>query len=176
MLPFSEHTLELLRINLTADLQIFVKPQWGSQNPNYRETIRADLRDLFNNKKLHTSISHCQDLGIVVASSEPLGVDVRVTARVEERVVARISSREEMDHAPHAAALWCAKESCFKALRTFNQPPVASRISIGAWENIDSHTETYRLLNAVEFASPSENKGIVVNYGSHTYSFFIFFS
>lgn len=159
-----------------SDAQVFEKAAWGSQNPSHRTLMREELSALFSDSTLHTSVSHCEGSGIVVASRFPIGVDVEVSARVEDKVVARISSLEELKAAPNAAALWSAKEACFKALRSYEQPSVISKISVGAWQNIDSQTETYRLLNAEEFYSPSENHGIVLFSEPFVYSFFVFHS
>lgn len=173
-MALSQSTIEFLQNSLVSDLQIFAKPEWGSQNPSHRELIRTELASIFADKNLHTSISHCDGMGVVVASSFPLGVDVEISARVEKKVAARVSSPEEVSAAPSPTSLWSAKEAVFKALRSYNQPSVISKISVGAWKNIDSQTETYRLLNPADFSSPSENKGVVVHFNQHTYSFFVF--
>lgn len=169
--------VESLKILLNCpDLQIFMKPQWGSQNPQHRALIREELVDVFQNSRHRTSISHCAGMGIVVAAPGSVGVDVELSSRVEDRLVARVSSQEELSAAPSSPSLWCAKEACFKALRPYAQPPVISQISIGAWKKIDSQTETYGLLNSEAFKSPSKNRGVVIHHDTHTYGFFIFSS
>lgn len=173
-MALSKSTIEFLQKTLSSDLQIFAKPEWGSQNPSHRELMRAELASVFADENLHTSVSHCEGMGIVVASTSALGVDVEVKARVEEKTVARVSSSEEVLAAPSPASLWSAKEAIFKALRSYNQPSVVSKISVGAWKNIDSQTETYRLLNPEIHGSPSENRGVVVHFREHVYSFFVF--
>ncbi|MEK2647098.1 4'-phosphopantetheinyl transferase family protein [Bdellovibrio sp. BCCA] len=173
-MALSQSTIEFLQKSLVSDLQVFAKPEWGSQNPSHRELIRTELAEVFSNTDLKTSVSHCEGMGVVVVSRSPLGVDVEVRAHVEEKIVARVSSNEEVLAAPSPASLWSAKEAIFKALRSYNQPSVVSKISVGAWKNIDSQTETYRLLHPEIHGSPSENRGVVMHFGEHTYSFFVF--
>nr|WP_295904205.1 4'-phosphopantetheinyl transferase superfamily protein [uncultured Bdellovibrio sp.] len=173
-MALSQSTIEFLQKSLVSDLQVFAKPEWGSQNPAHRELMRAELSALFADEKLKTSVSHCEGVGVVVASRSPVGVDVEVHTRVEEKTVARVSSHEEVLAAPSPTSLWSAKEAIFKALRSYDQPSVISKISVGAWKNIDSQTETYRLLHPEIHGSPSENRGVVMHFGEHTYSFFVF--
>lgn len=174
-MTLSEQTYESLKKILNnPELQIYTNPLWGSRHPEHRELMRAELAQVLENPTLHTSISHCPELGILVASHRPVGVDVEVRLRAEERIVARISSSEEMSQAPSFPSLWCAKEAAYKALRPYEQPSVISKISIGDWEKIDSQTETYRLLNSEMFNSPSENKGVIFHLGELTFSFFNF--
>lgn len=175
MMPASLH--ESLRHHLSCpQLLIFSHKDWGSAHPEHRTLIHQALPTLVPQSSYHTSISHCPGLGLIAAAPQALGVDVEVSARVEDKVVARISSGDELTQAPDAAALWCAKESCFKALRNFTQPSVISKISIGGWKKIDSQIETFQLLNFADFNSPSENRGVVVHFNDLTLSFFIFYS
>lgn len=156
-------------------LQIYCDEAWGSQNPDHRKLIHARAAELKDARPdMYVSISHCEGMGAVAFSEFPVGADVEVSARVLEKIVARVSSDDEVKSAPSFSALWSAKEACFKALRSFDQPSVLSQISIGHWQNIDSQTETCRLTNAQVFNSPSENQGIVLHEAVHTYSFFIF--
>lgn len=173
ILPTS--TQESLKTLLSCpEMLIFLNTKWGSKNPEHRALIRAEISTLAAAPQLHTSVSHCPGLGAIVTAPSPVGVDVEIYSRVEERIVIRVSSAQEMADSPSAAALWCAKEACFKALRTFNQPPVISKISIGDWKKIDSQVETYRLLNPQDFNSPSENRGAVIRLNEFVCSFFVF--
>lgn len=172
-LPTSTHE-SLKKLLSCPDLLVFIKNEWGSQNPQYRTLIQAELSTLIANPKLHTSISHCPGLGAIIAAPQPIGIDVEVFTRVEPRVVARISSAQEVAQSPNPASLWCAKEACFKALRAFNQPSVISKISVGDWKKIDSQFETFRFLNPEDFNSPSESRGAIINLGEFTCAFFIF--
>ncbi|WP_374029392.1 4'-phosphopantetheinyl transferase superfamily protein [Bdellovibrio bacteriovorus] len=174
-MTLSQSVIESLQKSLRCpDLQVFMKPEWGSHNPQHRTLIREEIKFLMQGRCLYSSISHCHGMGLVAISSFPVGVDIEITDRVQDRVMARVSSQEEFQAAPSSASLWCAKEACFKALRPFQQPSVISQITVGAWEKIDSQTETYRLSNSSDFAAPSENRGVVLRVPEHTISFFVF--
>lgn len=148
---------------------------WGSKNPEHRLLIHAQSAHIkSSHREIHTSITHCEGIGIVAYSRNPIGVDAEPTDRVQTKTAARVSTEDELVAAPSAASLWCAKEACFKALKSYHQPSVLSQISIGDWQKIDSHTETYRLTNPQSFHSPCENHGIVFRTLQHTCSFFIF--
>jgi 4'-phosphopantetheinyl transferase len=155
-------------------LQIFMKHEWGSKNPSHRELIRTELSELLSDRSKFTSISHCPDMGIVIAANAPVGVDVEITSRVESKIVARVSSDREVVDTTSAAALWCAKESSFKALQIYDQPSVVSAISIGDWKKIDSQTETFRMLNTESFKAPASHKGVIIKSQFLTFSFFAF--
>ena len=171
---FSESTLESFQNILHCpSLKIFAHPDWGSHNPNHRDLLRAEIQKHTQGKTLYHSVSHTHDLGMFALCESPIGVDLEITSRVQERVVARVSSEEELRAAPGASALWCAKEACFKALKTFEQPSVVSKISIGRWEKIDSQTETFTLLNSPEFKSPSEGRGVVTEISQWSLCFFV---
>lgn len=163
------------KILQAPSLGFIAKDIWGSQNSSHRELLHAEVAKIKNiNPQIYTSISHSDGIGILAYSKQPVGVDVELTSRVLEQIAARVSSREDVANAPSPASLWTAKEACFKALKTFDQPSVISRISIGDWEKIDSQTETCRLMNPQSFDSPSENRGVVIHTKHHTCSFFIF--
>lgn len=169
--------LDSLRLLLkTPDLQFFSKPEWGSQNPEYRELIRAALQEVNVDSQFQYSISHTHELGVIALSSSALGVDVELTDRITAAPVARVSSALEMLAAPSVASLWCAKEAAYKALKSYDQPSVLSKISIGDWQKIDSQTETFHLINAQSFNAPAEGCGVIKKLSLHTLAFFIFCS
>lgn len=176
-MAMTNDVLESLRFLLRApDLQFFAKPEWGSDNPDYRNFIRAALQELNVGAQFQHSISHTHELGAIALSSSALGIDVELTSRVTEGPVARVCSREEVKAAPSPASLWCAKEAAFKALKSYDQPSVLSKISIGDWQKIDSQTETFRLINASSFNAPPDGRGVIKILSTHTLSFFIFYS
>lgn len=171
---FSERAIESFRKILhSPSLQIFAHPDWGSHNPAHRDLLRAEIQKHTEGKNLYHSVSHTHDLGLFALCEFPIGVDLEITSRVQNKVVARVSSDKELRMAPGAAALWCAKEACFKALKTFEQPSVVSQISIGDWEKIDSQTETFTLLNSTEFKSSSEGRGVVRQISQWSFCFFV---
>lgn len=168
--------LESARKLLQDDSFNFIANEiWGSQNPDHRKLVHTEAAAIKSRSSdFHTSISHCNGIGIIAWSRHPVGVDIELSARVLGRLVERVSSSQDVAAAPSFAALWSAKEACFKALKAFDQPSVLSQISIGEWRNIDSQTETYRLMNPRRFRSPSENQGVVFQTVHHTCSFFVF--
>ncbi|KHD88095.1 MAG: hypothetical protein OM95_11315 [Bdellovibrio sp. ArHS] len=176
-MTLSQSVIESLKKHLPCpQLEVLMASAWGSQNASHRTLIRDELAKILNGRDLYTSVSHCTDVGIAVIAPAPIGIDVEIKDRVTAPVMARVSRPEEMQAAPSLSSLWCAKEAAFKALRPYDQPSVLSKISIGDWQNIDSQFETYRLLNASEFNSPSENRGVTIHSSAHTFSFFIFYT
>lgn len=166
--------IEVLKTLLSApELQVFTQTNWGSQDPTHRESLREFAQ---NFSHAFTSRSHTQGAGIFVAHFSAVGVDIEISDRVTPAVAARIASAEEVKAAPSAASLWSAKEAAFKALYTFAQPAVVSKISIGDWKNIDSRTETFRLTNAQEFNAPVNGSGAILNLAPFTFAFFVFAS
>ncbi|QDK39394.1 4'-phosphopantetheinyl transferase superfamily protein [Bdellovibrio sp. NC01] len=174
----TEDMLESFRKILNSpSLQIYAETNWGSHNPEHRTLIHEKLNALKSaDPALHTSVSHTNGLGVIAACSSPIGVDAELTARVLPAIIARVSSPEELSQAPNAASLWSAKEATFKALKSYEQPSVVSKISIGEWQNIASQFETFRLMNASIFGSPSSGVGVVTHLPHHTLSFFVFCS
>lgn len=173
---FSQSTLESLKKLLQVkDLTVEISEQWGSHNSHHRELLHnARAEALLRTPDMQVSISHTHDLGVLAFCPAPIGVDIEKTERVQSQVVQRVSSAEELRNAPSPASLWCAKEACFKALRSYAQPSVVSAISIGNWTKIDSHTETFELLNFSNFSAPLAGHGLVYHLANHTLGFFIF--
>lgn len=189
----TEINLEALKSILDCpSLELHLSTLWGSSEPEHRfrirqfiaENIRAcggpdhseDILDLNKVPALsntQVSISHCLQYGVIVFAQEPVGVDVEDRARVQEKIVARLSSAEEMRAAPEPASLWVAKEATYKALKSFKQPRVLSQIEMGDWQKLDSHSETFRLLNSPDFAAP-EGFGLVIRNKSHALAIFKF--
>lgn len=172
---FTDDLIAALRLHLKSpDLKIYTSPSWGSQHPQHREKMRQELDSIFTDKSLYTSVSHCPQVGIVIAAPHPIGVDVENLARLKEATVARVSTPTEILAAPHIADLWCAKEACFKALRAYQQPSVISKVSIGEWRNIDSQFEIFHCLNATSFGSPLNHRGVTTKSNQICFAFFSF--
>jgi 4'-phosphopantetheinyl transferase len=170
----NEAQIDLIKNLLSApELQIFTQTYWGSQKPMHRESMREFA---VNFSHAFTSRSHTRGAGIFVAHFSAVGVDIEISERVTPELAARISSAQEVSEAPSPASLWCAKEAAFKALYTFAQPPVVSKISIGDWKNIDSRTETFRLTNYQDFNAPVNGSGVIVTLPPFTFAFFAFAS
>lgn len=175
-MAITNDVLESLRKLLKSpDLLVFADSNWGSQNPHHRELIHAALAKI-KTDELQSSISHAPEMGLFVVSQHHLGVDVELTERVKPEVVARICSPEEFNAAPSVSSLWCAKEAAYKALKYFDQPSVISKISVGGWQKIDSHTETFTLTKPSLLNNSTEGRGVVIRFAHHTLAFFIFCS
>lgn len=132
-----------------------------------------DLERIPRLPDLHLSISHCTGFGGLVWSPRPIGLDLEEASRVQEKVILRMSSQDELKRAPDAAALWAAKEAVYKALRAYEQPQVLSQVETESWQSLDSHTETFRLFHPRQFHAP-EGRGIVIRNKSHVLAIFEF--
>jgi len=191
---FSEEMLQSLR-DLTASpkLQVSTSAAWGSDRPGHRLLIRQylqhqlqdsisthELGELLNldnvpsYKDVYVSISHTSGMGLIAVAPTAVGVDVESLARVKSKSLARVSSHEEMAQAPSPAHLWAAKEAAFKALYSFAQPSVISLITIGNWQKINSQTETFNLMNLMDFKAPARGLGVTFEFSSIVMSFFVF--
>ena len=186
-------SLEVLKSVLDCpSLELHLSSHWGSSQPEHRfkirqfiaENVRAcggpdrteDILDLEKVPALsnsQVSISHCLQYGVIAFAQNPVGVDVEELPRLQDKIVARMSNESEMSQAPSAASLWVAKEAAYKALKSFAQPQVLSQLEIGMWQALDSHSETFALLNHSTFAAPV-GKGVVIRNKSHALAVFKF--
>ncbi|MFM6930058.1 MAG: 4'-phosphopantetheinyl transferase family protein [Bdellovibrio sp.] len=175
-MTISQNMLELLRQSLHApELQVYAKPEWGSDHPDHRSLLHAERDKILSQStdKLYSSISHTKGMGVLVLCHKPLGVDVELISRIHKGVVERVSNSEELQTAPDLSALWTAKEAAFKATREYNQPSVLSDISIGDWKNIESQLETFTLLNHRTHGLSSGERGACLKISSYCFGFFI---
>ena len=65
------------------------------------------------------SVSHCNYLGgfvFVFGKKFSIGFDIENAQRVTKKIISRISSKKEVQQAPHPALLWTAKEASLKCL------------------------------------------------------------
>lgn len=165
---FLKSAQELLQ---DPSLQLFCRPEWGSKNQDHRQLLHTQIAKIKESASdFHTSLAHAADLGFIGASRFAIGVDAERSDRVLPKIVERVSSFNELPLAPSASALWCAKEACFKALRTFKQPPVISQLSIGDWQPRGSEVFTCRLLNSESFKAPALNLCVVLQTYEHTFA------
>jgi phosphopantetheinyl transferase (holo-ACP synthase) len=162
-------------------LEVHLRPVWGSQNPGFRENIHGDLKSLMAKAYplSDSSISHSRTLGGFAFTQFDydqlcqLGFDLEETERVSHEVSRRIcATQEEYDKAPSDAALWSAKEACFKALKGENQPKTVSQIVLTSWTQIDSQFETVSVANPKEFKF-SKIFGVVLKKNVYTFAFFV---
>lgn len=175
-----------------AEVKVFTSPDWGGAHHGHRERIRSSLQQILTAeysqqvkeselqnladlsklplfKNLYVSISHGPDLGGFAICKKPVGFDLELKERLQEKILRRVCSDKERTEAPSLAQLWAAKEAAFKALQTYQQAEVISELEIGRWQQ-----GSYRLLNAEIFKAPSSGYGHAWIQGPHVYSIFMF--
>lgn len=127
-------------------------PEFGSEVRDHRLKIRHSIRDELgvlsepergrlldldevpDLEDWSVSISHCARLGGWIAAPLPVrvGLDIEVKDRIHGKLLERIAQPGELVKVPDPALLWCAKESCFKALAD-DQPVAMSQLRIEHW-------------------------------------------
>jgi len=164
-----------------TQLEVVVRPTWGSDHSGHRDEIHGDLR-----KKMgkaypfsDSSISHCRNMGGFAMTTYDsdhvvgLGFDIEEDSRVTQEIARRICTTEdEFLRAPSAASLWAAKEAAFKSLKGPKQPKVVSEIELMDWKKLDSQIETVLVKNPRNFSS-SRIHGVLLKKLPHTYAFFV---
>ena len=88
------------------------------------------------------SISHCPSLGGFIFSFDKgffLGLDVELAYRLTDKLLSRISTKEELKMAPGAAFLWTAKEAGFKCASSLEKATklLISQCLISQWQRIE---------------------------------------
>lgn len=155
----TEEVLRILRTNLGLPrLELVLKEEWSSKNPEFRQRIREsllkaigtvssvteaqreellDLMRVPSHPHVGISISHNQKCGgfVIDPDGNGMGLDAELIVRVKEKVVARAAKAREMAAAPSAADLWTAKEAALKCLNGIpEEPEVLSQVEIGEWQ------------------------------------------
>jgi phosphopantetheinyl transferase len=153
-MTFSREELDDMAILLgVQSLELYLKPEWGAHADGHREKIRLDLSERAYGKDdfTDTSVSHAQDLGGYAmihhskGETTTVGFDLEVVTRVKPEVAARVcEDPAEFAAAPSPAALWCAKEAGFKALKGPDQPPVLPYLVVHSWKR-KSQYETFEI-------------------------------
>lgn len=182
--------LAILRGLLTPSLELHLSSEWSSNSPDHRKLLRAFIADHLclqgearkevcdltyppqtADKKI--SLAHSLHIGVVGFADVAIGVDIEQTSRVTEKIVERISSKEEMKAAPSVADLWVAKEAAFKALYNYEQPQIMSQVEIGAWQKHSSQIEIFHVTNVEKFSAP-HGVGAIWTSGLHKIAIFVF--
>lgn len=140
------------------EFSLHLDSHWNSLAPDHREQLHQ-LRSE-KNQYLYSSISHCPAAGAIAFANRPLGLDLESTLRVAPKTVERISTTTEIQFlraaSLHPAALWCAKEATFKALKHHTHPPqVLSQLECSAWTPWSAPESTSGLLFKAAFIQPS---------------------
>lgn len=181
---------EVRKILNAPTLQLSFLNNAGGDHPAQRLTLRRELvrmvsadseleAELLKIEKLpelpngFASLSHCDEEGVVAYCETPVGVDLEEVARVQAKLALRVSKPEEIIGATNPASLWVAKESAYKALKAFAQPPLLSQVEIGGWKKLTSQFETFELRNAASFSN-HVGHGLVYQNSIHAFGIFIF--
>lgn len=136
-----------------SHFQIVLRPEWNSFVLDHRDLIRHYIYENFSTDRRvldlserpilssgSISISHSNSFGgfaVTRDENASIGFDIEDNERIKERVVARISSTEEMESAPLLAALWAAKEAGYKSFPEGIQPSVMSDVTVENWKKIE---------------------------------------
>lgn len=145
-----------------------VRPDWGSQQPNYRVEIRKALLQYVKEnfpqevedsiwdlesppvfKNIKVSISHCEGLGGFVVCSRSVGFDMEVITRLTPPIIERVSLPEELKTAPVKELLWPSKEAVFKC---DSQYVMITQINVQFDQTSQNDIYKFRTLNAQGWA------------------------
>jgi 4'-phosphopantetheinyl transferase EntD len=159
--PFSRLIAELKKQSPLQCLRGQSSQLWGSQHLGSRAAIRGSLQssqawsaqdlplisDLSSPPRpfqTSVSISHTHDMGGWLSLPRPgqIGLDIEIVARIEDRIVDRVGSPQELTETPRKALLWGAKEAFFKALED-EQPAVITNLTISDWK-VQGELTTWR--------------------------------
>lgn len=175
MIDFSNE-ISLIKNNLSPGqvfLEITVKKDWRSTASEHRSLIRQGFLDRhamevedrveFLNldqipvlKRNFLSISHSITEGGYAFSNLPIGFDLIERDRLNENVLARVSTPTEILAAVDTSYLWPAKEAVFKACS--DQLFFISEIHIEAWKKLGE--------NLFGFESQFKNKNGTITTSS----------
>lgn len=171
----SQIELDCFNMEHLAPMATVYRPEWGSDHSQSRPRIReyllhqfgpdcdGDILDLSRLPELRSgylSISHCPGLGGFAFDPHWVGFDIEVTNRVTPELAARIGNIEEFAAAPNPAALWCAKEAIFKALRWAKPPQVVMDLQLQWLSGLDFELQNHQKFRVrsgrgrVEFEGP----------------------
>jgi phosphopantetheinyl transferase (holo-ACP synthase) len=177
----NEEILKIQKLLNIPHLEILLKKEWGSQAPDYRESLHSELKK----KMAHayplsdSSISHCHSMGGFAFAQYDvnhifqIGIDVEEISRVKTETARRVcGSDEEFQMAPSSASLWTAKEAAYKSLKGPNQPQAMSELELIQWHTVDSQTETVALKNPKKYFFNS-TVGVVTKKEAYSLAFFI---
>ncbi len=187
-MPFSSLTLKLKDLWETTDLELVLSKNWASSIPEHRQQIRNALYQITNDPQIlnldfvpmmttdHTlSISHNKDFGgylIARGHTKRVGFDIELVSRCRPEMVLRVSSQEELQKAPSAAALWCAKEAVFKSLPIEQQPSSISALVIQEW--IPLEPQIWAFKTNIPHHDHQKNSGLVFELLGQCLAFYRF--
>lgn len=141
-----------------------------SEEFSQREMIRAAIQSHHwpEPQSGHVSISHTVGAGAVLFHPRfRVGVDIEKAARIQEKVVARVSAPEELSIVRDPSHLWVAKEASFKACRHHNQPQTISGVEISSFDT-DKNIFTFKLTASSE---EGLGEGFVLKHSDYVFAF-----
>lgn len=157
-------------------ITLIAKQEWGSDSENNRNLLKHHAKT-HQGEFTYSSISHCKNLGVLVFSNQPVGVDIEQNARVAFSTVQRIASTQETKELTQAllpaSFLWCAKEAAYKSLKEFNQPAVISALSIENWR-LGTDLHSYKMNNLNDFVDSQMQIGWACQFEQWTLSVYTF--
>lgn len=189
MIDFSEE-IALIKKNFSAPLflEINVKKEWRSTVSEYRSLIRLgfierhpievdskveflNLESIPTLKHNYISISHSNSEGGYAFSNLPFGFDLIERDRLNEKIVARVSTTKEILDAIDPSFLWPAKESVFKAYS--DQLEVITEIQIFGWKSISNNFFTFNVQFESRHSIIPQGRGFVFEKSDVLYGLYI---
>ncbi len=178
----SAQDIEIIRRYLQLEnLEIVLRPNWGSTHADYRESLHGELKKRMAKAYpfSDSSISHCPSMGGFAFTTFDsnhvlqIGFDIEEDARVRPETAKRIcETLKEYQAAPSNASLWTAKEAAFKCLKGPKQPLVVSAVELTNWKTVDSQFETAEVQNPHQF-NYARIQGIIVKKHPYSLTFFV---
>lgn len=126
--PFEKKTKN--RFDLRTSLYNFLKDK-----KNFVFEDALDLRNVpqkigVPGKDHYSSLSHTEDIGVFVLDSAPVGVDYEDRSRIQQKIVERVCTPDELKLSSNFQLLWSIKEASFKAIPFIVQPKAISELSV----------------------------------------------
>ncbi len=177
----AEETETIQKFLELPKLEIALRPTWGSEHPDFRESLHGELKKRMAKAYpfSDSSISHCRSMGgfaFTTFDSDhvlQIGFDIEEDTRVRPEIARRVCMTEdEFARAPSPASLWTAKEAAFKCLKGPKQPLVVSDLEVTNWQTHGSQYETATLKDPHQF-NYARIQGIVVKKHPYSLTFFI---
>lgn len=172
------HSLVQTKLLPGETFHVDIRPEWGSENSNYRTEIRKGILDYLKQhhpdqvaesiwdlnsppvlKALFVSISHCLGMGGFAVCSKSLGFDIEDTTRITQKIVDRVSSEDELTACPEFELLWPAKEAVFKCSTEFY---TISHIHLIDWTPSQYETYAFKSLTATGWAFKDSNHSYAI--------------
>ncbi|MBL7556502.1 MAG: 4-phosphopantetheinyl transferase family protein [Bdellovibrionaceae bacterium] len=126
--PFEKKTKN--RFDLRTSLYNFLKDK-----KNFVFEDALDLRNVpqkigVPGKDHYSSLSHTDEIGVFVLDSAPVGVDYENRDRIQQKIVERVCTPDELKLSPNFQLLWSIKEASFKAIPFIVQPKAITDLCV----------------------------------------------